>query len=88
MASAAAQCIRDAGGRVLIQDEASSVVWGMPGAMAQAGLADRIVPLDGIADEIIRETQSARAVSSCYESRTSRGPQDNTRSDKGRYLIP
>ncbi len=52
--------IRDAGGRVLVQDEASSVVWGMPGVVAQAGLADRIAPLDRLADEIVRETQYGR----------------------------
>jgi two-component system chemotaxis response regulator CheB len=52
--------IRDCGGRVLIQDEASSVVWGMPGAVAQAGLADRVAPLERLADEIVRETQVGR----------------------------
>jgi two-component system chemotaxis response regulator CheB len=36
------------GGRVLVQDEASSVVWGMPGAVAKAGLASAIEPLDRI----------------------------------------
>jgi two-component system chemotaxis response regulator CheB len=34
--------VRDAGGLVLVQDEASSVVWGMPGSVWQAGLADNI----------------------------------------------
>jgi len=33
------------GARVLVQDEATSVVWGMPGAVAHAGLADETVPL-------------------------------------------
>jgi two-component system chemotaxis response regulator CheB len=33
------------GARVLVQDEASSVVWGMPGAVAAAGLADEVIPL-------------------------------------------
>ncbi len=46
--------IREAGGRVLAQDEASSVVWGMPGAVAQAGLAHKTLPLDGLAAEINR----------------------------------
>jgi two-component system, chemotaxis family, protein-glutamate methylesterase/glutaminase len=40
------QCIRDAGGEIYVQDEASSVVWGMPGQVAKAGLADRVLPLD------------------------------------------
>lgn len=44
--------IRDAGGAVLAQDEASSVVWGMPGIVARAKIADRVVPLDEMAAEI------------------------------------
>jgi two-component system chemotaxis response regulator CheB len=46
--------IREAGGRVLVQDEASSVVWGMPGFVARAGLADKKLPLQQIAGEIVR----------------------------------
>jgi two-component system chemotaxis response regulator CheB len=37
--------IREAGGQVFAQDEASSVVWGMPGALVAAGQADRVMPL-------------------------------------------
>lgn len=40
-----AGAIQDAGGRVIVQDEASSVVWGMPGAVATAGHADAVKPL-------------------------------------------
>jgi two-component system chemotaxis response regulator CheB len=40
-----AKKISEVGGRVYVQDEASSVVWGMPGAIAQAGLADEIKPI-------------------------------------------
>jgi two-component system, chemotaxis family, protein-glutamate methylesterase/glutaminase len=46
--------IRAAGGSVLVQDQASSVVWGMPGAVAQAGLADEVLPLDRVAEAIQR----------------------------------
>ena len=54
------EAIRSTGGKVIAQDEETSVVWGMPGAVAQAGLADKILPLDRIADEIVRETAQAR----------------------------
>jgi len=39
-----------------VQDEASSVVWGMPGFVARNGLADKILPLDQIAAEIVYAT--------------------------------
>jgi two-component system chemotaxis response regulator CheB len=50
--------IRAAGGQVLAQDEATSVVWGMPGAVSHAGLADRVLPLGEIAAEINRRVQN------------------------------
>lgn len=52
--------IRAAGGQVLVQDEASSVVWGMPGQVAAAGCADGIFPLKEIAGEIERRVRSSR----------------------------
>jgi two-component system, chemotaxis family, protein-glutamate methylesterase/glutaminase len=42
-----------AGGGVIAQDEATSVVWGMPGAVAQAGLASAVLPLDQIGPKIV-----------------------------------
>ncbi|MDM9384845.1 chemotaxis response regulator protein-glutamate methylesterase [Chlorogloeopsis sp. ULAP01] len=54
------QCIREAGGQVLAQDEASSVVWGMPGFVVNAGLADQVVGLEQMAGEIIRRIFSNR----------------------------
>ena len=48
------ELIHSAGGQVLAQDEASSVVWGMPGFVVRAGLADRVLPLDRIAGAIIK----------------------------------
>ncbi len=44
-----AKVLREAGAEILAQDEKSSVVWGMPGAVVGAGLADQVVPLDQIA---------------------------------------
>lgn len=46
--------IREAGGQVIAQDQASSVVWGMPGAVAEAGLADQIMTLKDIGPELSR----------------------------------
>jgi len=46
--------IRKAGGTILAQDEASSAVWGMPGCVVRAGIADRIISLNGMAVEITR----------------------------------
>ena len=56
--------IREIGGQVLTQDEASSVVWGMPGLVARAGLADQVLPLDELAPEIIRRLRRGRSLSS------------------------
>ncbi|MGA2715257.1 MAG: chemotaxis response regulator protein-glutamate methylesterase [Bryobacteraceae bacterium] len=42
------------GAWVIAQDEATSVVWGMPGAVVKAGLADCVVPLEGVVPEILR----------------------------------
>jgi len=50
------ETLRNAGARVLVQDEATSVVWGMPGFVARAGLADKVLPLDEMAAEIVRAT--------------------------------
>ncbi|WPZ32609.1 chemotaxis response regulator protein-glutamate methylesterase [Thalassobaculum sp. OXR-137] len=46
----------NAGGTVIAQDEASSVVWGMPGAVARAGICTAVLPLDQIASWIDRQT--------------------------------
>lgn len=48
------KAIRSAGGRILVQDSATSAVWGMPGAVAEAGLAHRILTLSAIAGELVR----------------------------------
>jgi two-component system chemotaxis response regulator CheB len=57
-----ASLIRAAGGQVIAQDEASSVVWGMPGSVVAAQLADHIYPLDGIAAETVRRVSMRRAM--------------------------
>jgi two-component system chemotaxis response regulator CheB len=55
-----AQDIRDAGGNIVIQDEASSVVWGMPGLVHASGLDDAAYPVDQLAAEITRRVLQSR----------------------------
>ncbi|MCC6232373.1 MAG: chemotaxis response regulator protein-glutamate methylesterase [Verrucomicrobiales bacterium] len=45
---------------ILAQDEPTSVVWGMPGAVTQAGLTDRVLPLSQICGEIVRRVAESR----------------------------
>lgn len=49
-----------AGGQVIVQDRASSVVWGMPSAVADAGLAQAVLPLEAIAAEIVQRVGASR----------------------------
>jgi two-component system chemotaxis response regulator CheB len=49
----------DAGGDVLAQDAATSVVWGMPGEVAKAGLAQMVLPLARIGPEIAARLKCA-----------------------------
>jgi two-component system chemotaxis response regulator CheB len=49
-----AEILKAQGASVLAQDEATSVVWGMPGAVVNAGLADSVLPLDQVVPEIVR----------------------------------
>jgi two-component system, chemotaxis family, protein-glutamate methylesterase/glutaminase len=56
------QHVRERGGQVIAQDQATSVVWGMPGAVAQAGLAHAILPLGEIAGEIARRLSQGRVL--------------------------
>jgi two-component system, chemotaxis family, protein-glutamate methylesterase/glutaminase len=60
------EILRGLGARIYVQDEASSVVWGMPGLVARANLADKILPVRQIGTEIARATvmpQAARTSS-------------------------
>ena len=54
------QVVKEFGGQVIVQDEASSVVWGMPGQVAGAGLAEGMFPLSGMAKEIDRRVRGGR----------------------------
>lgn len=48
------QAVVAAGGAVIAQDEPTSVVWGMPGAVAQAGICSAVLPLPEIAPYILK----------------------------------
>jgi len=52
--------IRAAGGRVIAQDKATSVVWGMPGQVAEAGLTEAVLPINDIGPEIVRCVMARR----------------------------
>ena len=53
----------EAGGSAIAQDEATSVVWGMPGAVAQAGLCHAVLPLPRIAPKLLELLRGARRMS-------------------------
>jgi two-component system chemotaxis response regulator CheB len=57
-----ATAVLNAGGTVIAQDQASSAVWGMPGLVSRAGLAEATLPLDRLAQELTRRTQAGRSV--------------------------
>jgi two-component system chemotaxis response regulator CheB len=55
-----AEHLAAAGARLIVQDEATSVVWGMPGFVARAGLADATLALSEIPGEILRRVAVGR----------------------------
>jgi two-component system chemotaxis response regulator CheB len=48
-----ARAIVSSGGVVLVQDQATSVIWGMPGTVAEAGLASAALPIDELAPKVV-----------------------------------
>jgi two-component system chemotaxis response regulator CheB len=62
--SSGAQHVREKGGQIVVQDQASSVVWGMPGQIATAGLADGTFALRAMAAEICRRVALKRGTPS------------------------
>ncbi|HBE72251.1 MAG TPA: chemotaxis response regulator protein-glutamate methylesterase [Planctomycetaceae bacterium] len=61
-----AKCVREQGGFVIAQDQSTSVVWGMPRAVTEAGLADKVLPLERIA-HFLSSHQSVRAAARTQE---------------------
>ncbi len=64
------EAVAAAGGQVMAQDEATSVVWGMPGQVVQAGLADQIVPLSEVASTISARVAGRGPLSAHRSERT------------------
>ncbi|MGI5181215.1 protein-glutamate methylesterase/protein-glutamine glutaminase [Dactylosporangium sp. CA-152071] len=64
-----AEQLRTAGAEIVVQDEATSVVWGMPGAVATAGLAHTVLPLGEIAHHLISRTAGGRGAKSMEVTR-------------------
>jgi two-component system chemotaxis response regulator CheB len=56
-----ARAVHERGGVVLAQDEASSAVWGMPGRVAEAGIAAAVLPLDALARQINHRVSAGRS---------------------------
>jgi len=54
-----AQRLKACGASILAQDEATSVVWGMPGAVANAGLAGQVLPLHAVVPAILRQVDGS-----------------------------
>ncbi len=50
-----AELLKSSGAFVVAQDEATSVVWGMPGFVVRAGLADAVVPIEGIVPTVVHQ---------------------------------
>lgn len=61
--------IHEAGGEIFVQDEPTSVVWGMPGAIVSAGLADKVCPLQEISQEVIRRVGAGQNQTSAATNR-------------------
>jgi two-component system chemotaxis response regulator CheB len=64
-----AAAVREAGGEVIVQDEASSVVWGMPGSVVAASLADRVFPLSQMGPEVVRRVAVRRGLAVAVRAR-------------------
>jgi two-component system chemotaxis response regulator CheB len=56
------RAVHHAGGKILVQDRQTSAVWGMPGVVAESGIADAILPLDAMTAEIVRIVARRRGI--------------------------
>lgn len=56
------EALASAGGEIVVQDEATSVVWGMPGFVARGGLADSVLPISEVGPHIVRRVLARRRI--------------------------
>lgn len=56
------EVLSDLGAEIVAQDEATSVVWGMPGFVAKAGLANQVLPLSQITEHIVQRVRAQRGM--------------------------
>jgi two-component system chemotaxis response regulator CheB len=68
-----ARDVREAGGNVIIQDERSSVVWGMPGLVHASGLDDACYPLNQLGAEITRRVLHSREPQNHFDAKRNAG---------------
>lgn len=68
-----AEEIKKAGGAVIAQDKSSSAVWGMPGEVVNAGIADAVLPIDKIGMKLVELSQSKRQSMNQLESQKQNG---------------
>lgn len=54
------EALASVGGEIIVQDEATSVVWGMPGFVAREGLADAVLPLSDVGSHIVQRVMARR----------------------------
>lgn len=66
------EALRAAGAQVVVQDERTSVVWGMPGAVARAGLADAVVPISEIGQQVMQRVLASEGSAKMLEQRHAR----------------
>lgn len=57
-----ARAVHSRGGVVLAQDEATSAVWGMPGRVAESGIACAVLPLDAMARQVNQRARTSRTL--------------------------
>jgi two-component system chemotaxis response regulator CheB len=65
-----ADSIAAAGGEIIAQDEPSSVVWGMPGAVVHAGLAQQVLPIGEVGPALLRAVERRRFAAGLIRARS------------------